>query len=259
MRLAGEAKEIGDQSCVMPDGEAGTRSQLGAGSGAVSPIGANNAGRSAADQALAALGCYRRQATDIDTPLRRAASASPSYRIQGVREFLIIASTCRSFPSIPLAVSSAGRGASSEALAFFLRKLMRTIVYVDGFNLYYGALKGSSRKWLDLVALFEKVLQPHHEILAIEYFAARVSGTTSDPSKPQRQDIYFRALRRFRPQVEIYFGHFLSHTVRAPLAEPIGNLRTAQVIGTGEKAQTSISQCICSTIAGWTLTTARSL
>ena len=112
---------------------------------------------------------------------------------------------------------------------------MRTIVYVDGFNLYYGALKGSSWKWLDLVALFEKVLQPHHEILAIKYFAARVSGTTSDPSKPQRQDIYFRALRRFRPQVEIYFGHFLSHTVRAPLAEPIGNLRTAQVIRTEEK------------------------
>jgi hypothetical protein len=25
-----------------------------------------------------------------------------------------------------------------------------TIVYVDGFNLYYGALKGSSLKWLDL-------------------------------------------------------------------------------------------------------------
>ena len=27
---------------------------------------------------------------------------------------------------------------------------MRTYVYVDGFNLYYGALKGSHYKWLDL-------------------------------------------------------------------------------------------------------------
>ena len=31
---------------------------------------------------------------------------------------------------------------------------MRTYVYVDGFNLYYGALKGSHYKWLDLKALF---------------------------------------------------------------------------------------------------------
>ena len=53
---------------------------------------------------------------------------------------------------------------------------MRTVVYVDGFNLYYGALKGTSWKWLDLVALFEKVLQPHHDILAIKYFTARVSA-----------------------------------------------------------------------------------
>ena len=31
---------------------------------------------------------------------------------------------------------------------------MRTFVYVDGFNLYYGALKRSSWKWLDLPAPF---------------------------------------------------------------------------------------------------------
>ncbi|HEX5010662.1 MAG TPA: hypothetical protein VFY71_09685 [Planctomycetota bacterium] len=27
----------------------------------------------------------------------------------------------------------------------------QTIVYVDGLNLYYGALKGTPHKWLDLV------------------------------------------------------------------------------------------------------------
>ena len=96
---------------------------------------------------------------------------------------------------------------------------MRTFVYVDGFNLYYGTLKGTSWKWLDLVALFEKVLQQHHDILKVKYFTARVSGTPADQSKPQRQDVYFRALRSFRPEVELYFGHFLRHRVRAPLAE----------------------------------------
>ena len=33
----------------------------------------------------------------------------------------------------------------------------------------------------------------------------------------------------------MYFGHFLSHAVRAPLAKPIGNVRTAEVIRTEEK------------------------
>ena len=86
---------------------------------------------------------------------------------------------------IPLAVSSAWRRASSEDLAFS-RATMRTFIY-DGFNLYYGDLKETSWKWLDLVALFEKVQQPHHEILTIEYFTARVSDTLGDQSKPQRQ------------------------------------------------------------------------
>ena len=112
---------------------------------------------------------------------------------------------------------------------------MRTFVYVDGFNLYYGALRGTSYKWLDLVALFEKILQPRHAILKVKYFTARVSGTQADQSKPQRQDVYFRALQRFRPEVEIHFGHFLRHNVRAPLAQPAEGRRTVEVIRTEEK------------------------
>ena len=112
---------------------------------------------------------------------------------------------------------------------------MRTFVYVDGFNLYYGALRGTPWRWLDLPALFARVLQPHHDILKVKYYTARVSGTLADRSKPQRQDVYLRALRHFRPEVEVYFGHFLSHPVTAPLVEPVGNARTATVIRTEEK------------------------
>ena len=78
---------------------------------------------------------------------------------------------------------------------------MRTFVYVDGLNLYYGARKGTPFRWLDLVALLENVLQPHHDILKVKYFTARVSGTSADQSKPQCQDVYLRALRRYRPEV----------------------------------------------------------
>ena len=113
---------------------------------------------------------------------------------------------------------------------------MRTFVYVDGFNLYYGVLKGSPYKWLDLLVLFQRMLQPRHRILAIKFFTARVSVTPDDPSKPQRQDTYLRALQLYRPEVEVYFGHFLSHKVRLPLAAPTTRQRTVEVIRTEEKA-----------------------
>lgn len=35
---------------------------------------------------------------------------------------------------------------------------MATIVYIDGFNLYYGALRGSHYRWLDLEALSRRLL-----------------------------------------------------------------------------------------------------
>ncbi len=113
--------------------------------------------------------------------------------------------------------------------------MMRTFVYVDGFNLYYGALKGTPWKWLDLVALFNIVLQQHHDILKVKYFTARVSGTPTDQSQPRRQDVYLRALQHIRPEVEVYFGHFLRHTVRMPLAQPMAGRHTAEVIRTEEK------------------------
>ena len=138
------------------------------------------------------------------------------------------------------------------------RATMRTFVYVDGFNLYYGALKGTPWKWLDLPALFAKVLQPHHDIPTVKYFSARVSGTPADPSKPQRQDVYLRALRCYRREVEVYFWHFLSHKVRVPITQPAGSERTAEVIRTEEKgSDVSVSPSICSTTAGSTRTIAR--
>ena len=112
---------------------------------------------------------------------------------------------------------------------------MRTFVYVDGFNLYYGALRKSPWKWLDLYRLLETILQPHHDLLAINYFTARVSRTPNDPSKPQRQAAYIRALQQFRPEVSVHYGHFLTHAVSAPLANPQGPDRFAKVIKTEEK------------------------
>jgi len=44
---------------------------------------------------------------------------------------------------------------------------MRTVVYIDGFNLYYRALRESRHKWLNLHALCEAALPQTCDIVAI--------------------------------------------------------------------------------------------
>jgi hypothetical protein len=45
----------------------------------------------------------------------------------------------------------------------------RTFVYIDGFNLYYRALKGSPHRWLNLAALADAVPPAGHTAEAIKY------------------------------------------------------------------------------------------
>ena len=66
---------------------------------------------------------------------------------------------------------------------------MRTIVYVDGFNLFYGALKGIPYKWLDIGALSRKVFSPRNAVIGIKYFTARVFPRPGNADQPIRQNI----------------------------------------------------------------------
>jgi uncharacterized LabA/DUF88 family protein len=91
----------------------------------------------------------------------------------------------------------------------------KTNVYIDGFNLYYGAVKGSPYKWLDLAALSQRML-PNDTIQTTEYFTAIVSARPGDPDLPARQQIYLRALRTI-PILTIVYGHFLTHSCRMVL------------------------------------------
>lgn len=94
---------------------------------------------------------------------------------------------------------------------------MRTYIYVDGFNLYYRALKDTPYKWLDLKKLFSSLLGLQNDIQAIKYYTALVSGKI-DPNQPIRQQSYIRALEKHTPELTTYYGHFLSHEVSAPIA-----------------------------------------
>ena len=109
-----------------------------------------------------------------------------------------------------------------------------SVVYVDGFNLYYGAVKNTGNKWLDISRMI-RLLLPRNDIRKIKYFTALVNSRPRDPLQPLRQQIYFRALRTI-PGLEIILGHFLSHEVMMPLANcPPGNQQFAKVIKTEEK------------------------
>lgn len=111
---------------------------------------------------------------------------------------------------------------------------MRTYIYIDGFNFYYGTVKSTPYKWLDFKALFQYLLNSNNKIISIKYFTALVSGKT-DPKQPLRQKTYLRAIQKHIPELSVYYGHFLSHVVPAPLAKPIGNKRFERIIKTEEK------------------------
>lgn len=112
---------------------------------------------------------------------------------------------------------------------------LRANVYVDGFNLYYRALKPNRCNWLNLRALAELYL-PQYDIGTIKYFTAIVDPSPWDPDQRARQLTYIRALETL-PNVEIYRGSFLTLPKRAPCAEhwAKGVYKPLQIMKTEEK------------------------
>ncbi len=96
--------------------------------------------------------------------------------------------------------------------------MARTIVYIDGFNLYYRALKGTPHKWLDIEAMSHAALPQHCTIERVNYYTARISGRV-DPDSPRRQHAYLRAIATL-PTVVIHYGNFLVTRKWAGLVQP---------------------------------------
>ncbi len=91
---------------------------------------------------------------------------------------------------------------------------MSVNIYVDGFNLYYGALRVTPYKWLNLMAMCQLLL-PDEDINRIRYFTAPVLSFPHDPYVRIRQGTYLRALRTL-PNLTIHYGRFSSHPTTAP-------------------------------------------
>lgn len=111
---------------------------------------------------------------------------------------------------------------------------MRTNVYIDGFNFYYGAVKDTPYKWLDLAALCSKLF-PRNDIYRIRYFTALVDARPPDLQQPVRQQTYLRALSTI-PNLSVHLGRFQTRSARMRLVRPprLGP-KTAQVWKTEEK------------------------
>lgn len=110
---------------------------------------------------------------------------------------------------------------------------MRTVVYVDGYNLYYGLLRKTTLKWLDLFALFrDHVLGPETELIQVRYYTAPVLGRMCDSSEsPHRQRRYMQALRKMYPNhIAIIEGKILATTPFQRLVQPIAEAPELQMV-----------------------------
>lgn len=111
---------------------------------------------------------------------------------------------------------------------------LRTRVYVDGSNFYYGCLKGTCYKWLDLYRLFAHEVLPSILVQragvpcrcerlpeAIQYFTARIiemAAKAADSVSSQAR--YHSALRKLHDgRIRIIEGYYSLTKVRMPRIE----------------------------------------
>ncbi len=116
---------------------------------------------------------------------------------------------------------------------------MITNLYIDGFNPYYRAVRGTRFKWLDLRKLAE-ALFPQDTIHQVCCFTAPLNARPDDPSQPRRQLVYLRALATL-PGFMAYYGTFRSGTKRRPLAEPVPGLLTHVQIRDSEEKGSDVN------------------
>ena len=94
----------------------------------------------------------------------------------------------------------------------------RAIAYIDGYNLYYGLLKGSSYKWLDLWAFTRSLVRQDFELVAVKYFTAPIRTYPYDLAASDRQKVYLQALS-IMGKVEIIHGFYSKNRALAPFAD----------------------------------------
>ncbi len=122
---------------------------------------------------------------------------------------------------------------------------MRTIAYVDGFNLFFGCLKGTTYKWLDLVRLIETILHiqdPNSVLVQVNYFTAPIKAKLASRGQEatQAQQTYHRALEA-RGRVIIYQGWYSLEQAYAPKFQEPPNKQDRVEIWRLEEKETDVA------------------
>ena len=86
----------------------------------------------------------------------------------------------------------------------------RVIVYVDGFNIYFGIIEAgfNNCKWLNFKLLAQNLLKGNQELIEVKYFTSRISN---NPDKQKRQTTLIEALESVG--IKIYYGHYQRDTI----------------------------------------------
>ena len=129
--------------------------------------------------------------------------------------------------------------------AFICEGDMNIRVYIDGFNLYHGALKNRRNyKWLDLVKLSQKAAgeffpNNNYNIDLVRYFTSLVRGRSKN-----RQEKYIQALEYLyinQSKIEIHYGSFRYRSLTAKLVNlPIAD-NNITMIGDEENSNDNTS------------------
>ena len=115
------------------------------------------------------------------------------------------------------------------------RTMLKTRIYLDGYNFYYGCLKGTPYKWLDPVILFERYVLPsilyrHNGIITqpvyppqfLKFFTANIlEKAARSVDSVSSQERYHTALRKLYPdQVALIKGYYALNAVSAKCVDP---------------------------------------
>ena len=84
----------------------------------------------------------------------------------------------------------------------------RTIVYIDGFNLFNGLkeMKWKHLYWLDIATYSQRLMSDMQTLTAVKYFTSRV---VTNAHEQKRQNTYLDAVETLK-NVEIQYGKFTS-------------------------------------------------
>lgn len=113
---------------------------------------------------------------------------------------------------------------------------LRTRIYIDGYNFYYGCLRGTPYKWLDLVQLFEHHILPsimvedQHghsrtsklvENPSIQFFTAKIlESVAKSVDSVSSQARYHTALRKlYDDRIELIEGYYAVNKMKVRIVD----------------------------------------